>query len=271
MTTNAFIELLKSVNWDGEKLENGLTVGGWLDLSETNITSLPDGLTVGGSLDLRGTNITSLPDGLTVGGSLDLRGTNITSFPDGLTVGGWLDLRGTNITSLPDGLTVGGWLDLSGTKILMVERQNYKELNHGDKTSKWIYADGILTHIKTVKTVNDVTLYISPYSTVVVTKDHQIFAHGKDIRSAIRDLQFKTAKRDIEQYRNMGLDTPIVFDEAVIMYRVITGACSYGTQQFLDEHPELAKKKTITIKEMIDVTKQEYGSETFTSYFEDEK
>jgi len=51
------------------------------------------------------------------------------------------------------------------------------------------------------------------------------------------------------------------------MYRVITGACSYGTQRFLDEHPELSNKKIITIKEMIDVTKQEYGSETFTSYW----
>ena len=40
-------------------------------------TFLPEGLTVGGWLDLRGTAITSLPEGLTVGGSLDLRGTNI--------------------------------------------------------------------------------------------------------------------------------------------------------------------------------------------------
>ena len=51
-----------------------------------------------------------------IGGSLDLSGTQITSLPDGLTVGGYLDLRGTQITSLPDGLTVGGSLDLSGTQ-----------------------------------------------------------------------------------------------------------------------------------------------------------
>ena len=42
------------------------------------------------------------------GGSLDLSGTQITSLPDNLTVSGWLDLRGTQITSLPDNLTVGG-------------------------------------------------------------------------------------------------------------------------------------------------------------------
>ncbi|MEN9307740.1 MAG: hypothetical protein RL173_1672, partial [Fibrobacterota bacterium] len=33
---------------------------------------------IGGSLDLSGTQITTLPDGLTVGGSLYLSGTQIT-------------------------------------------------------------------------------------------------------------------------------------------------------------------------------------------------
>ena len=49
-----------------------LKVVGDLDLSNTNITSLPDGLEVGRDLTLRGTKITSLPDGLKVGGGLDL-------------------------------------------------------------------------------------------------------------------------------------------------------------------------------------------------------
>lgn len=51
---------------------------GDLDLSETDLTSLPDGLTVGGSLDVSNTNLTSLPDDLVVEGHLDLRGTGIT-------------------------------------------------------------------------------------------------------------------------------------------------------------------------------------------------
>jgi len=44
---------------------------------------------------------------LTVGG-LDLSGTQITSLPEGLTVGGWLDLRGTQITSLPENVVIKG-------------------------------------------------------------------------------------------------------------------------------------------------------------------
>ena len=49
--------------------------------------------------------------------SLDLSYTQITSLPEGLSVGGWLNLRCTPITSLPEGLSVGGWLDLSYTQI----------------------------------------------------------------------------------------------------------------------------------------------------------
>ena len=75
-----------------------------LDLSDTQITSLPDNLTVGGSLYLRNTQIASLPDNLTVGGLLDLSNTQITSLPDNLTVGGWLYLRGTQITDIPERL-----------------------------------------------------------------------------------------------------------------------------------------------------------------------
>ncbi|EHP6865647.1 hypothetical protein KK522_000270, partial [Salmonella enterica] len=56
-------------------------------------------------------DVDALPDNLTVGGWLYLRGTSITTLPENLTVGGWLDLSGTSITTLPENLTVGGWLD----------------------------------------------------------------------------------------------------------------------------------------------------------------
>ena len=94
-----------------------IKVNGNLDLSNTQITSLPDNLTVEGWLDLSNTQITSLPDNLTVGGSLYSSNTQITSLPDNLTVEGWLDLNNTPITSLPDNLSVEEWLDLSNTPI----------------------------------------------------------------------------------------------------------------------------------------------------------
>ena len=71
---------------------------GDLDLSNTQITSLPDNLEVGGHLYLYKTPITSLPDNLNVGGGLNIRNTPITSLPDNLKVGGVIYLRNTPIS-----------------------------------------------------------------------------------------------------------------------------------------------------------------------------
>ena len=88
----------------------------------------------------------ALPDNLTVGGYLDLSGTQITALPDNLTVGGSLDLRGTQITALPDNLTVGGSLYLSGTKIedavygCGVHERTIRKYNHPQKG--WVVSLG---------------------------------------------------------------------------------------------------------------------------------
>lgn len=94
--------------------------GGNLDLSDSEVTSLPVGLTVKGDLYLSRTNVTSLPKGLKVEGELDLFSARIEKMPDNLTVGGCLDLKYTPIKKLPDNLVVGGFLDLSNTPITSI-------------------------------------------------------------------------------------------------------------------------------------------------------
>ena len=60
---------------------------------------------------------------ITVGGSLDLSNTNITELPDNLTVGGWLDLRNTNITELPDNLMVDGSVyGFNGNRVASIKK-----------------------------------------------------------------------------------------------------------------------------------------------------
>ena len=270
--TNAYDEATNTVKGDLDlrgtqitSLPDGLTVGGYLDLRGTQITSLPDGLTVGGSLDLRGTQITSLPDGLTVGGYLYLQGTQITSLPDGLTVGGSLDLQGTQITSLPDGLTVGGYLDLQGTQI--TNGSNYKKLQEGDyMEGRYLYADGILTHVAKTKTMPaGVTYYVGKIKGHNVITDGKHYAHCKDVRSGILDLRFKQSDRDKSAFENLTLDSVINLDDAVVMYRVITGACSQGTQQFVDGLKEV--KESYTVREIIEVTAGAYGNLEFAKFF----
>ena len=68
---------------------------GSLDLSFTQITSLPSGLKVKGDLYLLNTPLTSLPSGLEVLGSLYLGSTPITSLPSDLKVKDELYLKNT--------------------------------------------------------------------------------------------------------------------------------------------------------------------------------
>ena len=238
-----------------------------LDLSGTPITALPDGLTVGGNLYLRDTPITALPDGLTVGGSLDLGGTPITALPDGLTVGGNLYLRDTPITALPDGLTVGGSLDLGGTPIT---ERNYRQLHDGDYVAgRYLYADGILTHIRSRRSVGQYTFYKGKIAGKNVISDGNHYAHCKTLRDGISDLNFKAAKdRGLEQYRGHNLSTVLDTTEAAAMYRIITGACAAGTQAFIDSLPEV--KDEYSVGEMISLTSGQYGADSFREFFKQE-
>ena len=262
--------------------------GGDLDLEDTKITSLPDNLKVGGDLNLRGARITSLPENLIVGGWLDLYGTPITSLPDNLTVGGSLYLSDTQITSLPDNLTVGGSLNLNGTPITSLpdnlkvggdlhslpnkikNREHYKRLQNGDYAEgNYLFADRILTHVKHAKKIGEYTFYVGKIPGKNVVFDGKYYAHCKTFSDGVRDIEFKRASdRGAEQYRSLTLDSEVSKDEAITMYRVITGACQQGTESFVSSLRDT--KDRYTVREIISITQGQYGSRSFTEFFERE-
>ena len=253
------------------RLDNGdYKLNGNLVTSDDLVIELDGRLTVGGSLFLSNTQITALPDNLTVGGGLDLRNTPITALPDNLTVGGSLDLRNTQITALPDNLTVGGWLDLRNTQITdeRAAREQVRHLRDGDYVAgRYLYADGILTHIKKRKAVGAYTVYVGKIPHKNVVSDGTSYAHCDSLRDGIADLLFKAAEdRGAEQYKHLSLDTELTVNEAVTMYRVITGACRAGSQAFVDSLGELKEK--YTIREAIELTKGQYNAEKFAEFFE---
>ena len=85
-------------------------------------------LNVKGNLDLSGTNITSLPKGLKVGGTLDLIQLNIETLPEGLKVGNNLLLAFLPIQTLPKGLEVGGDLYIYGTPLTKYSGEELREM-----------------------------------------------------------------------------------------------------------------------------------------------
>ena len=180
--------------------------------------------------------------------------------------GGSLYLRGTQITQLPEGLTVGGYLDLRGTQI--TNPKHYKKLEDGDYIpSKLLKADGLITLVKRCKKIGAYTYYIGRIKGKNVISDGTLFAHCKNLREGIADIEFKKAKdRGAGQYKGLGRDSVVKTADAIAMYRIITGACKAGTERFLQTLGEL--KAEYTVQEIIDITKGQYGADTLKKFFD---
>ena len=99
----------------------------------------------------------------------------------------------------------------------------------------------------------------------VISNDKH-YAHCSSLREGISDLEFKEAlDRGVEQYKDFSLDTIVTLEEAKTMYRLITGACKFGTDQFVNNLPE--RKETYSIRECVELTKGQYNSEVFARFF----
>ena len=182
--------------------------------------------------------------------------------------GGSLNLRGTKITSLPDNLTVGGSLDLSGTEINRNDATKIKYLKNGEyEPKRYLYADSILTHVRGRKRVGDYIFYIGKIKGRNVVSDGELYAHCSKLSDGIADIAFKRAKnRGTDQYKGVTLDSVVTLDEAVTMYRVITGACRQGSQAFVDNLGDKRKDK-YTIRECIELTRGQFNAERFAEFF----
>ena len=182
--------------------------------------------------------------------------------------GGSLYLRGTQITSLPDNLTVGGSLDLRNTQIDLSKDPKVRHLRNGDYIpNRYLYADGILTHIRGCKRVGDYIIYIGKIKGRNVVSDGTLYAHCSKLSDGIADIAFKRAKsRGADQYKGVTLDSVVTLDEAVTMYRVITGACRQGSQAFVDNLGDKRKDK-YTIRECIELTRGQFNAVRFAEFF----
>ena len=134
-----------------------------------------------------------------------------------------------------------------------------------------LFADGILAQIlKKRANKNGTTIYkiqIAGQTKVsYCIESGGKFAHADTIEQAKEDLKYKFANIDKSKYQNYTLDTVVSFKDAIQMYHDITGACSGGTKHFC-ENVLTVKKQKYSIKECIELTKGQYGSETFKEFF----
>lgn len=111
-------------------------------------------------------------------------------------------------------------------------------------------------------TFNEIWDEMKPRSYLVIAGDKA--AHGTTVADAKKDLLYKISNRDTSKYKDWKLTDTKTADEIIEAYRVITGACFYGTKAFC-ESIKLPKKATIA--EAIEITKDQYGNEKFAEFF----
>lgn len=254
--------------------------GGGLSIADLRITELPEHLIVPGTLDLSFSNVKELPQDLVVDRSLDLRRSKITQLPKGLTVGGSLYLCDTNLEELPEGLTVGRYLNLHNSLVRNIPqslkvgksiRTAYGEeirgnLQEGDYVpGKYIFSNGILTPVKHEKVFHGYTFYVGKIPKQHVITDGKHYTRCVTLREGIRELAFLEEKeKGTVQYKGLTLDSVLPTQDLINMYRVITGACRKGTNRFVSS---LTLKDSYSIREAIELTRGQYGSNAFEKFF----
>ena len=258
-----------------------LTVSGYLDLSCSLIKKLPRGFILGGSLDLSESLIRKLPKRFTVGRSLLLSQSLIRKLPKKMSVGGFLQLTHSKIKRIPKDLIIGDNLYLNNNIKKLNDsikiggmiygpvnlNENNKLVEGECKNGKYLFADGILTFITSIKKVKGYTYYKGLFKDRNVLYDGKYYAHCKNFKHGVQDLLFKEAKnRGVEQYKTLSLNDVVSTSELITMYRIITGACKQGTETFVKSLGKKLKNK-YTVKEAIELTKGQYGSNDFKNFF----
>ena len=114
-------------------------------------------------------------------------------------------------------------------------------------------------------------LFLNDLQACYVVEKDGVFAHGATLKEAKESLIYKISDRNEDiyknAYKNYTLDTEVTHEEAIKMYRVITGACEAGTRYFV-ENVFTEKKEKYTVKEIIKLTKGQYGNETLKEFME---
>ena len=130
------------------------------------------------------------------------------------------------------------------------------------------FTDNVFSRVISTKQVKDIIVKEvivdgkKEKSYLVISGDKA--AHGATIVDAKKDLLYKISNRDTSKYKDWKLTDTKNADEIIEAYRVITGACFYGTKAFC-ESIKLPKKATIA--EAIEITKGQYGHERFVGFF----
>ena len=87
----------------------------------------------------------------------------------------------------------------------------------------------------------------------------KFYAHGKSIKQAVEDLQFKLIS---EKLKNEPINKDTVID--IKYYRLVTGACEFGVKSFIKSNGLKDSYKAFELLPILE-SKHAYGVEKFKS------
>ena len=258
-----------------QELPKGLKVEGLLNISHTNITKIPDDCEFD-SLNISYTKITKLRDNLELD-CLIIHDTPLKNLPKNLIIFSFLGMGRNHFTTIPNDWLVTcvccneGFNDeryrLNQFNYYYL-KDDFVHINH-PSGREFLHADGILSEVIEKKgNVYHVRNGVNGLNGYVVTDGNNHWAHGYTLDEAKQDLHYKMSFRDKSEYEKLTLDSELPYDEAIACYRVITGACQFGTKSYLEHRLPKPNKEKYTIREMIELTKDEYGGKEFREFFE---
>ena len=272
-----------------DKLPEVMEVGYSLYLNDTAITELPKGLKkVYGNLEIINTRISKLNNNMVITSFLDIDKTQIEELPKGLIVNNMLYLRDTNLkdysilhkvcsgfvvteekyNEMKDTLAEHSKRSYEGNIFITFEPNHKGAYLFENEDGVYIKADYILGKLIDQKgNVYHIQIGSSEVNSYLVTDGEGHWSHGKTLEEAKDDLLYKISKRNKGDYKGLTLDSELSFEDAITCYRVITGACLFGTMDFIDNRLGENKKGKYTINEIIELTEGEYGNDIFNDFF----
>ena len=132
----------------------------------------------------------------------------------------------------------------------------------------FVKADGIMQKLVSKKKINDIEVFevenFGKENSFVIKKG-DVFSHGKTIEDAKKDLKYKISSRDTSEFKGWTLDSDQLTDDLIRAYRVITGACEFGTKHFCEQQGQLKDK--YSVNEIIKMTSGQFGNEQFKQFF----
>ena len=137
-------------------------------------------------------------------------------------------------------------------------------LNGNKKNGEYIIVDNILS--KVIKRKGNILKVINHSDTEesYIIEQNGYYSHGRTLEEARDSLVYKLSTRDLSEFKSLTLDSVLTKEESIRMYMSITGACAFGTKQFIYSRDI---KETYSVKEIIELTIGQYGNQKLKEFF----